>query len=67
MNALLYLFYFIQDLWAIPKVTKEIPKIEGETCEMPFFDFQGSIHRFFLRSTKVVWREMKTKKLKYIV
>jgi hypothetical protein len=43
MNALLYLFYFIQDLWAIPKVTKEIPKMEGETCEMPFFDFQGSI------------------------
>jgi hypothetical protein len=37
------LVYFIQDLWAIPKVTKEIPKIEGETCEMPFFDFQGSI------------------------
>jgi hypothetical protein len=45
MNALLYLFYFIQELWTIPKVTKEsskeISKIEGETCEMPIFDSRG--------------------------
>jgi hypothetical protein len=39
------LFYFIQELWTIPKVTKEsfeeISKIEGETCEMPIFDSRG--------------------------